>query len=157
MTNHDSRVTIVPPASAPRTALYVLAVAAALCSGLTASIAQVQGASAITNFRAIDTDGDAKLNRAELTAAADRDFARLDVDHDGYLTRGELTRTGSKTLLLPFPGRFSSQAAFSAADTDHDRKIDRHEYESAVVGSYMRCDRNHDNTIELSDLRRCGR
>jgi Ca2+-binding EF-hand superfamily protein len=118
--------------------------------------AQPHTQSAISSFHAIDTDRDAKLDRRELTAAAGRDFDKLDVDRDGYLTGSELTRTRDKRLFLPFPGRFASAAAFAAADTDRDRKIDKHEYEVAVVKAYMRCDRNRDGTIEISDLRTCS-
>jgi hypothetical protein len=118
--------------------------------------AQLHTQSAISSFHTIDTDGDAKLDRRELTAAAGRDFDTLDVDRDGYLTGSELTRTRDKRLLLPFPGRFASAAAFAAADTDRDQKIDKHEYEVAVVKAYMRCDRNRDGTIEISDLRTCS-
>ena len=109
----------------------------------------------IADFRTIDTDRDAKLDRHELLAAASRDFDRLDVDRDGYLTRGEIKRTHSASLLLPLPGRLSSVRTFAAADTDHDEKIDRHEYEVAIVNAYMTCDRNHDGTIKVSDLRHC--
>jgi Ca2+-binding EF-hand superfamily protein len=119
--------------------------------------AAMNSASALANFRAIDTDRDAKLDRHELTVAAAKDFDRLDVDHDGYLTATELRRTRSKMLLLPFPGRFASAAAFATADTDRDDNIDKHEYEAAVVKAYLSCDSNHDGTIEVSDLRRCGR
>jgi Ca2+-binding EF-hand superfamily protein len=134
---------------------------AAACSVALAqppSIASAQGnaANAIAGFHAIDTDGDAKLDRRELTAAAGRDFDRLDLDRDDFLTRSELAKTRSTSLLLPFPGRFGSAAAFAAADTDRDGKIDKHEYEAAVVRAYLACDRNHDGTIELSDLRHCG-
>jgi len=132
-------------------------VALMLPLALVPSVATAQGnaASATAGFHAIDTDGDAKLDRAELTAAAGRDFGRLDVDGDGFLTRAELAKTRSTSLLLPFPGRFSSAAAFSAADTDGDGKIDKREYEAAVVRAYLACDRNHDGTLEVSDLRHC--
>jgi hypothetical protein len=150
------RSTSAPMRSARRTVFHILLIVATLCSGVTAAVAQPNAKSAMSNFRTIDTDGDAKLDRRELAAAARRDFDRLDIDRDGYLTRGELAQTRGKTLLLPFPGRLSTQNAFMAADTDHDRKIDRHEYEIAVVRAYMRCDRNRDSTIEVSDLRHCA-
>jgi Ca2+-binding EF-hand superfamily protein len=121
------------------------------------TFAQMNTATATANFHSIDTDHDAKLDRHELLTAAGRDFDRLDIDHDGYLTHRELYETRNRSLLLPFPGRFESSAAFAAADTDRDMKIDKHEYETAVVEAYMKCDRNRDETIELSDLRHCSR
>ena len=73
------------------------------------------------------------------------------------MTAAELANARSDKLLLPFPGRFSTAAAFAAVDTDHDRKISEQEYETAVVRAYLACDANHDGTIELSDLRRCSK
>ncbi len=112
---------------------------------------------ATRSFATIDTDGDGKLNRVELNAAAGRDFDRLDVDHDHYLTASELKAAHDVKLLLPLPGRLESPAAFMAADSDHDAKIDKHEYQAAIVRAYLKCDANRDGTIELSDLRRCSR
>jgi len=139
-----------------RAAGVVSLVALALAVAFVPHLAGAQTGGPTANFHAIDTDGDAKLDRSELSAAAGRDFARLDADRDGYLTRGELAKTRSTSLYLPFPGRFSSAAAFSAADTDGDGKIDKREYEAAVVRAYLACDRNHDGTLEVSDLRHCS-
>lgn len=117
--------------------------------------AQMQHRAATSDFRTIDTDADARLDRRELAAAAGRDFDRLDVDRDRYLTRDEVRRTHGATLLLPLPGRLSTRNAFAAADTDRDRKIDKREYVATIVRAYMRCDGNRDGTIEVSDLRHC--
>jgi Ca2+-binding EF-hand superfamily protein len=132
------------------------ACAVAFCMGISTNLASAHLSAPTANFRAIDTDRDSKLDRTELRAAAGRDFDTLDVDRDGFLTGDELAKTRRKTLLLPFPGRFASAAAFTAADTDRDRKIDKGEYTTAVVRAYMRCDRNRDGTIEISDLRTCS-
>ncbi len=138
-----------------RSRTFVALIAIGVGVACAADSAPAQTQRAMSAFGAIDSDHDSKLDRGELAAAAGKDFDRLDVDRDGYLTRDELARTRSKTLLLPFPGRLSTAAAFAAADTDHDRKIDKREYQRAVVAAYMRCDRNRDGTIELSDLNHC--
>ncbi len=121
-----------------------------------ASAAQTASSSAMSGFRTIDSDHDAKLDKAELGAAAGRDFDRLDVDHDRYLTQAELKRVRGPKLLLPLPGHLGTASAFAAADTDHDRKIDKREYERAIVQAYLTCDRNADGTIEMSDLKYCA-
>jgi Ca2+-binding EF-hand superfamily protein len=134
-------------------AFGMLVCALASSAGLAPVAAQTR--SAISDFHVIDTDHDRKLDRHELAAAAAHDFERLDIDHDGYLTHGELDRTRDVSLLLPVPGHLNAKLAFAAADTDRDHKIDQHEYVHAIVAAYMSCDRNHDGTIEVSDLRHC--
>jgi len=129
----------------------VLAAPAAYPAG-----AQPNTANATSAFKKIDTDGDGKLDRKELTVAAGLDFDKLDVDHDGSLTLAELQKTHDRGLLLPFPKHLDTATAFAAVDTDRDHKIDKTEYETAVVNAYMSCDRNHDGTIELSDLKHCS-
>jgi Ca2+-binding EF-hand superfamily protein len=142
----------------------VLALIAALMTNVRpAASAAVGGAlamstvNATSGFAAIDSDKDGKLDRAELTAAAGHDFERLDIDHDRYLTIDELKKAHAVDVLLPLPGRLEAASAFSAADTDHDQKIDKREYERAIVAAYMSCDANHDGTIEMSDLKHCSR
>lgn len=121
-----------------------------------ASQARAPASTAMSRFNTIDSDHDAKLDKHELTAAAGRDFGLLDVDHDGYLTSAELKRTRDMNLLLPLPGHLVAASAFAAADTDHDGRIDRREYEHAIVKAYLACDANADGTIEMSDLKHCA-
>jgi hypothetical protein len=137
--------------------LYVGAqlLAFAVAGGSPFGAAQARAAGVMPDFGTIDTDSDKRLDRRELGVAASLDFERLDVEHHGYLTRAEFAKTRSAKLLLPFPGRVGTTAAFTAADTNRDGTVDKREYTRAVVRAYLGCDRERAGTIGIDDLRHC--
>ncbi|NKF24601.1 EF-hand domain-containing protein [Solimonas marina] len=70
-------------------------------------------ASAAMGLKAIDTDGNGAISRAEASAALHQQFAHLDANHDGVISEDEFV-----TARL---------AQFDAADTDGNGELTRAE------------------------------
>lgn len=111
-------------------------------------------------FARIDTDHNGELSAAELRAGSPEFrgdalatrmawFARLDENADGGLSRAELAKGGAGQL----PAESSRQVAFlfSMADTNHDKKVSRVEFDAIVEKLIDRFDSNHDGKISRAE------
>ena len=72
------------------TTRYLLVGAALAALVSSDAIAQPVVAAAVTEFKAMDTNGDGKVTREEHAAGARSMFQKMDANHDGMLTPEEM-------------------------------------------------------------------
>lgn len=129
----------------------ILLVAAALtlpAAALAAQAPSESGRAAFARFKALDTDGDRVLGRAELARlgrerSADALFALLDADGDRRLSVKEVEAAGGPGL-----------ARFQAYDANRDGVVTRQEFPSFADPLLLAAlDGDGDGGLELRDLR----
>ena len=86
-----------------------------------------------------DTDSDKTLDWAEVQTAASARFDSLNKDADTTLDNREL-----KGIV--------GEAAFKAADSDHDGTLSKAEYLALVNRLFKQADANHDGTLDAQEL-----
>jgi Ca2+-binding EF-hand superfamily protein len=86
-----------------------------------------------------DKDSDQTLDWAEVQAAASARFDRLNKDTDATLDTQEV-----KGII--------GEAAFKAADTDHDGTLSKAEYLALVKKLFKQADADHDGTLDAQEL-----
>ena len=86
-----------------------------------------------------DKDSDKTLDWAEVQTAASARFDSLNKDADTTLDNQEL-----KGIV--------GEAAFKAADSDHDGTLSKAEYLALVNRLFKQADANHDGTLEAQEL-----
>lgn len=130
----------------------ILLVAAAFALPVTAGAALApseQGRAAFSRFKALDTDMDRTVSRAELLrhgrqGAADALFTLLDADGDGSLALKEVEAAGGGGRL----------ARFQAYDVDNDGVVVRREFPNFLDPRlFTALDRDGDSLLELRDIR----
>jgi hypothetical protein len=89
-------------------------------------------------FRAIDTNGDGQIDRAEYDRHARDEFSSLDRDKDGYLTRSELAEV--------------TDEAIRAADGDSDGRLTVIEYMNERLREFSAADRNRDGVLTRAEV-----
>jgi len=90
-----------------------------------------------------DTNGDGMISRAEFMAQADARFARMDKNGDGVITADEMGGMASRG-----PG-----GGLMAADTNHDGKISRAEFEAQAAAHFAKLDANGDGQISPDEMK----
>jgi hypothetical protein len=89
-------------------------------------------------FRAIDTNGDGQIDRAEFHRHATDEFSSRDRDKDGYLTKGELAEV--------------TDEAIRAADGDSDGRLTVIEYMNQRLKEFSDADRNRDGVLTQAEV-----
>jgi len=104
-------------------------------------------------FKALDTDGDGKLTKAEVDAARGKPTLLLiaDANKDGVVTKEELAKAFTSR------GGQVSDRVFEALDADKDGKISAAEWQAAGERRFARLDRNKDGAVTADELGRRSR
>ena len=101
-------------------------------------------------FKAMDTNGDGKISRAEHAAGAKKMFAEMDANHDGIVTAAELSSSQK--------GGDSSHAAMSAAekikavDLDGDGQLTIAEHAAGSDSMFSKMDTDGDGFLTMAEL-----
>lgn len=102
-------------------------------------------------FERADTNHDGVVTRDEYVAARARLFDELDRNRDGFLTEADFPRLakggerGEKVRKM-----------LAAADTDHDGKVSREEFENAGSRWFDLADANHDGVVDKNELKQAA-
>lgn len=106
-----------------------------------------QGAVDLDNILAkADADHDGRISRDEFQVARAARFDKFDRNHDGFLDNSDMPRRmRSSDRMQKF------QAMLNMADTDHDGRVSREEYESAGTRMFGLVDVNHDGYLDQDE------
>ena len=94
-----------------------------------------------------DSDGDARVTRAEYDAGVGREWARADTDHDGML--GPIELGDWQARALGSPGALPAMLDF---DKDGDDRISRTEFAGYFAERFAALDKNKDGVLDRSEL-----
>jgi Ca2+-binding EF-hand superfamily protein len=98
----------------------------------------------------LDSNGDGKVDAAELAAGNDRLFARLDKNGDGFLSADEVeSARGGRDR--PRWNAFIEKK-LASADADHDGKVSRAEFDVAAKNRFTAADANGDGTLSQQEM-----
>jgi len=113
-----------------------------------------------SNFKAMDTNGDGALDKAEIAAAnakvaaeataalnrrLEQEFAQLDSNKDGQLSLAEF-KAG-----VPAPKASPAEATLQQLDTNKNQRISFEEFSASYLAAFDQLDRNKDGTISASE------
>jgi hypothetical protein len=93
-------------------------------------------------FDRIDKDGNGKIDKREYREAAGKLFDRLDKNKDGYLDRNEF-----KAMGVP-----DSDTLFGKWDVNKDGRISRDEFVKGSTRQFLDLDKNHDRFIDRNEF-----
>lgn len=137
------------------------AIAGALCVGL---VAITPAAAAETGFGArmvvkilfqtADTDGNGRLDPAEIAAMRARGFERADVNGDDMISAAELKAAMEKRKRRADMARMMGEEQIDRFDTDGDGNISRAEFEAAPRPGFALVDINADGAIDRAEMDR---
>ena len=154
---HSSRYAVAP--------LLLVALASAASAQTTAGQAQDPTRTVITQgldqrFKALDTNGDGTITKAEMDAAeararqeaasriakrAEEGFAKLDTDKNGQLSLTEF-----KASIPPVETGVAA-AVLQRLDSNKDGKITRQEFGARTLATFDRLDTNKDGKISAQE------
>lgn len=89
-------------------------------------------------FKAVDTNGDGRLDREEFRQAAVEGFYFRDKERKGYLTPDQLPE--------------ASRDAFAAADVEKDGRLSLQEEVNALLKDFEAADVDEDRTLTYEEL-----
>ena len=135
------------------TTRYLLVGAALAALVSSDAIAQPVVAAAVTEFKAMDTNGDGKVTREEHAAGARSMFQKMDANRDGKVTASEMEAAhraiaGSDAA----PDSLSAADKIKAVDQDGDGVLTAAEHTSASRAMFDRMDANHDGMLTPEEM-----
>lgn len=102
-------------------------------------------------FSRLDTNGDGKLDAAELRQARAQRFQRLDINGDGFITAAEQSEAGNRMFRKAEAMEGAMAIRFEALDTDGNGKLTRDEFMNAP-GLSARIDKDGDGLISKEEF-----
>lgn len=140
----------------------VITVAISCCFGLVAALAHADtdtekgaaerpGSAEEMIFKAMDSNADGAISKAEFDAFHAKRFKELDVNGDGKVTRDEMMAERKKVVAK---SKKSLKESFSEADTNHDGALTREEAKKMPVlaGHFDTLDANKDGKLTREEL-----
>ena len=121
--------------------------AAALAHGPGGSFGGRSSGFAAAMIDALDSDGDAKVSRAEMRAAHEQRLSEWDTDANGSLSPEEFG-TGVQAMIEQ-RRREMFERRFAAIDVDGDGAVSAAEFSAAGAERFGRLDRNGDGFVEF--------
>ena len=107
--------------------------------------------SANVMFKAMDTNGDSKVSRAEHAAYALKMFTDADANHDGLLSVAEMNAAHAKMTGKPAKDEMSVPDKFKAMDTNGDGQISQAEHAASADAMFIKMDADGDGVVSLSE------
>lgn len=111
-----------------------------------------------TSFKAVDKNGDGRINRAEAAAIAGFDFSSADTNNDAALTRPEyqaamaMLTTDSEEAREPRERR-AAPVSFDTADKNKDGRVNRTEASDIPNFDFASADANEDASLTRHEFR----
>ena len=123
------------------------------------------GQSSATMFKAMDTNKDGKVSRAEQAASALKMFTEADTNHDGKVTLAEMEAAHAKMAAdhakmkadMPMQGDQSMMMGMSAAemikmcDKNGDGQVSTAEHVAHADAMFTKMDKNSDGFMSASE------
>ena len=112
-----------------------------------------------TSFKAVDKNGDGRINRAEAAAIAGFDFSSADTNNDAALTRPEYQAamatltTDSEETREPRGRRALAPVSFDTADKNKDGRVNRKEACDIPNFDFASADANEDASLTRHEFR----
>lgn len=103
-------------------------------------------------FSRLDTNGDGKLDAAELRQARAQRFERLDINGDGFITAAEQAEAGNQMFRKAEAIEGAMAIRFEALDTDGNGKLTRDEFMSAPGAGAVRMDKDGDGMVSKEEF-----
>ena len=107
--------------------------------------------SANAMFKAMDTNGDSKVSRAEHAAHAQKMFNEADSNHDGQLSSAEMKAAHEKMSGKPAKDGMSADAKFKAMDTNGDGQVSQAEHAASADAMFTKLDVDGDGFLSASE------
>jgi Ca2+-binding EF-hand superfamily protein len=119
----------------------------------TAPQAQPVVAAAVTEFKAMDANGDGKVTREEHAKAARGMFDKMDANRDGKVSASEMDGA-HQAIAGNNPGRseLSSAEKIKAVDQDADGMLTAAEHAYGSRSMFEKMDLNHDGTLTPDEM-----
>ena len=135
------------------TTRYLLVGAALAALVSSDAIAQPVVAAAVTEFKAMDTNGDGKVTREEHAAGARSMFQKMDANRDGKVTASEMEAAqraiaGSDAA----PDSLSAADKIKAVDQDGDGVLTAAEHANASRTMFDKMDANRDGVLTPEEM-----
>ncbi len=120
--------------------------------GLPCAFAEHTGEhSADAMFKAMDTNGDGQVSRAEYAAHAQKMFDKMDANHDGMVTVAEMNAAHEKKADKPAKDETTASDKFKAMDTNGDGQISSVEHAAWADAMFTKLDTNGDGFLNASE------
>lgn len=127
------------------------ALGALLAGGAAAGIAQAHQdsmhGSSEDRFKAMDTDGDGKISKAEFEAAVTARFMDADVNHDGKVTLEGMKQAREKRRAE------REKRFFDSLDTNHDGVISQDEIKAHADMMFAKLDTKKTGSLSADELK----
>jgi Ca2+-binding EF-hand superfamily protein len=110
------------------------------------------------SFKAVDTNGDGRINRAEASVIAGFDFSSADTNNDAALTRPEY-QAAMTTITPESDGareardRRAAPVSFETADKNKDGRVNRTEASDIPDFDFTSADANDDASLTRHEFR----
>lgn len=104
------------------------------------------------HFKAMDTNSDGKVTRAEHAAAAKKMFAQCDADKDGVVTVAEMDASLAAQGRKPPADEKNSAEKIKVIDQNGDGKLTAAEHEAGTETMFAKTDTNHDGSLTPEEM-----
>ena len=137
-----------------KTSVFSKLTALLACAGALVALplARANNGGAEAKFKAMDTDGDGRVSRAEHAAGARAMFEAMDTNHDGVVTADEMTAYKNSKGEANRASEMSSSDKIKAVDEDGDGKLTAAEHEAKSTDMFTKMDTDGDGYLSLSEM-----
>jgi|GEM_PF-6462841 len=105
-------------------------------------------------FQTGDTNGDGRLDTAEIEVLRMRAFQRADANGDGVISQVEMQKASEKRQRRAGMARMMGEERVDQFDTNGDGSISRAEFQSAPRPGFALVDVNSDGAIDRAEIDR---